>query len=249
VAFYQVPAESLPLYERLGFRKLKVGEDAIMDLTTFSLEGKANAKLRGKVNQFSKAGIGFEGFQPPLPPHVLAQAKDVSDSWLGLPGRRERTFSLGLFDPDYVRQTPVYAAMDAGGRMLAFVNVIPSHHPGETTIDLMRHSEDAPSGAMDFLFAETMLALKQRGFTRFNMGMAPMSGFQPDETPGVEERAIHYLMQRLTFIFNYRGLRAYKAKFATSWEPRYLVYRDLARLPLVGRALADVMELHGKDKP
>ena len=133
--------------------------------------------------------------------------------------------------------------------MIGFVNVIPSYLPGETTIDLMRHREDSPPGTMDFLFTEVMLALKERGFTRFNMGMAPMSGFQPGETPGPEERAIHYLMQRLTFVFSYRGLRDYKAKFATSWEPRYLVYRDLARLPLLGRALAEVMELHGKGNP
>ena len=99
---------------------------------------------------------------------------------------------------------------------------------------------------MDFLFTEVMLALKELGFTRFNMGMAAMSGFQPAETPGPEERAIDYLMQRLTFFFSYRGLRDYKAKFATAWEPRYLVYRDLARLPLLGRALAEVMEFHGK---
>ncbi len=151
---------------------------------------------------------------------------------------------MGLFDPDYVRGIPIYTAVDAAGRMVGFVNVIPSFYPGETTIDLMRHRADSPSGTMDFLFAQVMLAMKEKGFTRFNMGMAPMSGFQPDETPGPEEKAVHFLMQRLAFVFSYRGLRDYKAKFADSWEPSYLIYRDLARLPLIGRALADVMELH-----
>lgn len=244
VVYYQVPAESLPLYERLGYRKLKTGEEAIVDLTEFSLQGKTNSKLRSKVNQFAKAGITFEGLEPPLAPEVVAQAKAVSDSWLSLPGRRERTFSLGKFESDYVRNSPLYVARDANGRMVGFVNVIPSFHPGETTIDLMRHSADSPPGTMDFLFTETFLAMREKGFTRFNMGMAPMSGFRPGETPGPEEKAIHYLMRRLGFIFHYRGLRDFKAKFATSWEPRYLVYRDVARLPLVGRALTDVMELH-----
>ena len=106
VAFYQVPGESLLLYERLGFRKLKVGEDAIVDLTAFSLQGKTHSKLRSKINQFSKAGISFVAHEPPLPPQLLAQAKDVSDSWLSLPGRRERAFALGLFEPTMSARRP-----------------------------------------------------------------------------------------------------------------------------------------------
>ncbi|MBI1353465.1 MAG: DUF2156 domain-containing protein [Acidobacteria bacterium] len=248
VVFYQVPGESLPQYERLGFRKLKVGEDAVVDLTQFSLQGKTHSKLRSKVNQFTRDGVSFVGYEPPLPPALVEQAREVSDSWLSLPGRRERTFSLGLFEAEYVRGTPIYAAIAADGRMMGFVNVIPSYFPGEATIDLMRHRQDSAPGTMDYLFTQVMLTMKDRGFTRFNLGMAPMSGFQADETPGPEEKAIHYLMQRLGFIFSYRGLRDYKAKFASIWEPRYLVYRDLARLPLVGRALADVMELHDRGK-
>ncbi len=248
VAFYQVPPKLLPLYDWLGFRKLKVGEEAIVDLGTFSLEGKTHSKLRSKVNQFTKQGITFVRYEPPLSEELLAQTRDVSDSWLRLDGRRERTFTLGLFDPEYVRQTPVYAALDAQARMIGFVNVVPSYYPGEATVDLMRHREDSPPGTMDFLFAETLLAMQEQGFTRFNLGMAPMSGFQPQEKPSPEEKAVDYLMKRLSFIFSYRGLRDYKAKFASSWEPRYLIYRDLARLPLLGRALAEVMELHEKEK-
>ncbi len=99
LAFYQTPFETLALYERLGFRKLKVGEDAIVDLTAFSLQGKRNSKLRSKINQFNKMGISFVGRQPPLSPQLLAEAREVSDSWLSLPGRRERTFSLGSVRP------------------------------------------------------------------------------------------------------------------------------------------------------
>jgi phosphatidylglycerol lysyltransferase len=243
-AFYQVPLESLPLYESLGFRKLKVGDDAVVDLTAFSLQGKTNSKLRSKVNQFTKLGITFVNYRPPVPAQVLAQAHRVSDSWLSLPGRRERTFALGQFDPDYVRQTPVYAALDASGKMLGFVNVIPSFRKGEATVDLMRHSADSPPGTMDFIFTKVMLALKDQGFKLFNMGMAPMTGFQPQEKPGPEEKATHYLLRHLNFIFNYRSLREYKAKFATIWEPRYLVYRNVAQLPLLGRAMVEITELH-----
>jgi len=38
-------------------------------------------------------------------------------------------------------------------------------------------------------------------------------------------------------------LKLYKAKFATQWEPRYLVYRNVLSLPMVARAIAEVSEI------
>jgi len=41
-------------------------------------------------------------YQPPISDEVLQQVKLVSDDWLHLPGRRERRFSLGVFDEVYL---------------------------------------------------------------------------------------------------------------------------------------------------
>jgi phosphatidylglycerol lysyltransferase len=126
--------------------------------------------------------------------------------------------------------------------MLAFVNVIPSFCKGEATIDLMRYRPDAPQGMMDYLFAKLLLANKAEGFSRFNLGMAPLAGFQEREEASVEERAVHTFLQHFNFLFSYQGLRQHKAKFATAWEPRYLVYRNILNLPLLARAIAEVSE-------
>jgi phosphatidylglycerol lysyltransferase len=139
----------------------------------------------------------------------------------------------------------LFAAADQEGRWLAFVNLIPSSVAGESTIDLMRRRTEAPNGIMDYLFVRLLLHLKTRGFRRFNFGMAPMSGFQEREEASPEERAIHLFFQHLNFLFSYRGLRHYKAKFATSWEPRYAVYRkplDLPRLAMALRKLSEIKE-------
>ncbi|MBP1610337.1 MAG: hypothetical protein H6Q04_2572, partial [Acidobacteria bacterium] len=110
VAFHQALPDFLPMYQKLGFRKLKIGDDAIVDLPNFSLNGKDAKKLRHAVNQLDKQGIRFTRYDPPISPEVMSLLKQVSDGWLRIPGRRERTFTLGLFDHDYVRSTPVYAA-------------------------------------------------------------------------------------------------------------------------------------------
>ncbi|MDZ7359317.1 MAG: phosphatidylglycerol lysyltransferase domain-containing protein [candidate division KSB1 bacterium] len=243
VAFHQTLPDFLELYQKCGLRKLKIGDDAIVDLTQFKLEGKVRKEFRHTVNKMEKSGIQTRLYEPPVPEEALKQLKEVSDEWLQIPGRRERRFTLGWFDPDYIRTTPVFVVADKDDRIFAFVNIIPSYTKGEATIDLMRRKTEAPHGIMDYLFVKLLLHLKERGYTRFNFGMAPMSGFQEKEEASPEEKAIHYFFQHLNFIFSYTGLRAYKAKFASFWEPRYDVLRSLLDLPRLGIALSKVAEM------
>jgi phosphatidylglycerol lysyltransferase len=243
VALHQTLPDFLSVYRRARLKKLKIGDDAIVDLSSFSLEGKGKKEFRYKVRQLEGMGIQTRHYEAPVPDEIFAQLKEVSDEWLKIPGRRERTFTLGYFDSEYVRSTPVVAAVDKDGKVLAFVNLIESPHNRELTIDLMRRRTDAPNGIMDYLFVKVFLFAKERGFERFNLGMAPMAGFQEREEATPEERAIHSFFQQLNFLFSFRGLRQYKAKFATSWEPRYLVYRHALELPRVALALRRVSEL------
>ncbi len=240
--FYQSNPRNLSLYLGLGLRKLKVGDDAIVELEKFSLDGKTGREFRGKIRLLEKAGIHTTRFDPPIPEDVMRQIQDVSDEWLQFPGRRERRFTLGMFDPHYVRTTTVFAALDGENRMIAFVNIIPEYCRGETSCDLMRRRAQAPNGIMDYLFAKLILEQKERGKQRFNMGMAPMAGFQESEEATPEERAVHYFFQRLNFLFSFRGLRHFKAKFATCWEPRYTIYRNALELPKLALALSKVSE-------
>jgi type IV secretory pathway VirJ component len=76
-----------------------------------------------------------------------------------------------------------------------------------------------------------------------------MSGFQSDEVAGVEEKIVHYFFSRMNFWFNYQGLRRYKEKFATIWEPRYLVYQNPADLPRIALAIRGVTEIDDREDP
>lgn len=243
VAWHQTLPDLLPLYRQAGFKKLKIGDDAIVDLTAFTLEGKEMKRFRQRVGQLEKQGVHLRRYDAPLPDELIKRLREVSDEWLQLPGKRERTFTLGRFEPDYLRTTPVFTAEDTNGRILAFVNLLTSYHRGEVTIDLMRHRLQTPNGIMDYLFIKLFLLCKARGFTRFSLGMAPMAGFQEREEASVAEKAVHSFFQRLNFLFSFNGLKAYKAKFADSWEPRYVVYRNVFDLPKLGVALSLVSEV------
>jgi phosphatidylglycerol lysyltransferase len=246
VGFHQTLPDFLPIYERLGFRKLKIGEDAIVDLINFNLSGRDRKELRHTMNKMESLGVQILHFEPPISDEILEKAKEVSDDWLRLPGRKERQFTLGTFDPEYIQSTPLFVTADSTGKFLAFVNEIPSYHKDEATIDLMRFRSDAPSGVMDFLFVKLFFHLKERGFYRFSLGMTPMSGFREGETPSAEEKFIHFFFQQLGFIFRYRGLRQYKSKFASLWEPRFAIYQSQLDLPRMALALRKVSAIEGQ---
>jgi phosphatidylglycerol lysyltransferase len=243
VAFYQTLPDFLAAYTRLGFKRLKIGDDAVVELARFDLSGSAHKKERTAMRKLENSGVRMHWYDSPLDDRLLDQLQQVSDEWLQIPGRRERRFTLGLFDREYVRHTPVATAESADGTVLAFVNFVESFHKDEATLDLMRRRGRAPNGVMDYLLVHVMLRARELGYSRFSLGMVPMAGFGEHENASAEERVVHGFFQQLNFIFSYRGLKAYKAKFATTWEPRFLIYRTVLDLPRVPLALARVSEL------
>ncbi len=241
-ALYQTLPDPLPTYRSLGFKTLKLGDDARVDLQQFDLR-KTSKGVRSGVSKIERLGIEARWVDPPLDDDTVRQLGEVAKDWQQIPGRRERHFSLGQFDSDYVRSGPALIATNAEGVAQAFVTVVPSYRPGEATLDLMRRRRDSPNGIMDFLIVKLLAKDRELGYETVSLGMVPMNGFAPSENPAPEERAIHDFFQRLNFVFSFKGLRAYKAKFATGWEPRYVVYRtdlDLARLAVAFARISEV---------
>ncbi|MCZ2156194.1 MAG: phosphatidylglycerol lysyltransferase domain-containing protein, partial [Bryobacterales bacterium] len=249
VAYHQATSHFLDVYESLGYHRFKIGDNAVVVLDQFSLEGSHARALRSNVNKIERAGFCLKAHEPPLDDDLLDALHEVSNSWLTLPGHRERQFTLGCFDRKYLSQMSVLALYDHEGKMQAFLNLIPSHAPGDASLDLMRRRADSINGVMDYLFTKVLLYAREKGFKTFSLGMAPMSGFQPGEAASAEEKAIHLFFRKWNLGFRYQGIRDYKAKFATCWEPRYVIYRnrfDLARLAI---ALRKVSEFPGMRTP
>jgi phosphatidylglycerol lysyltransferase len=70
-AFYQTLPDNLEVYQSLGFQILQIGEEAIVDLKNFMLQGKANQKLRNYFNRLNKEGYRVEFYDPPIPDKLL----------------------------------------------------------------------------------------------------------------------------------------------------------------------------------
>jgi phosphatidylglycerol lysyltransferase len=243
VAFHEVLPSLLPMYRRLGLRVLKIGEEAMIDLEHFRSHTAERKSFRRIRRKFQSEGYRLIRYAPPHRWALLNEVEEISQEWLSLPGRRERSFTLGSFERSYLGETPLFVVRDPHGHPLAFVNEIPSYREGEATIDLMRYRLEMPNGTMEYLLTELMLTLREEGYRRFDLGLAPLAGVGDQPGATLQERALSQLYERLTRFFSYKGLRFYKAKFEPDWEERFLVYGvgPLA-LARVGVALTRVTE-------
>ncbi len=220
--FYQVSPQGLAYYADAGLRAFRLGELARVDLARFELKGGKWANLRQQVSRARRDGLEFRVVAPENVADVMPDLTAVSDAWLAHHNAKEKGFSLGAFDPEYLREQPV-AILTCGGRTVAFANILVTATKEEGTVDLMRFSPDAPKGAMDFLFAQVMEYLKAEGYRTFNLGMAPLSGMSTRQIAPVWDRAGRTFFEHGERFYNFKGLRAFKSKFHPQWQPRYLV--------------------------
>jgi uncharacterized membrane protein YbhN (UPF0104 family) len=240
-AFYQTLAAGLELYKSLGFKTLKIGEEAVVELPNFTLRGKAGKHLRTAVNKFNKLGYAVRVHEPPIADELLQELRAISNEWLEHIKGSEKKFSLGWFDDGYLKGCEIAVVYDSQSNPLAFANIVPEYQLNEITIDLMRHVAQSEPGTMDFLFIAMFEHFKKLGYDSFNLGLVALSGVGEIAPASRLERGMHYLYQHLNQFYNFQGLRAYKDKFNPRWESRYLVYPRLTTLPdvVVGLVRAD----------
>ena len=234
--FYLVSAPTLPLCIDLGLSMVKVGERAVVPLADFSLNGSARKRLRQVMRDVEAEGAVFAVAPPTEVPALLPELQRVSDDWLAAKNTREKGFSLGYFDEQYLRNFSV-ACVRVGGRLVAFANLWAANDRSELSVDLMRYASDAPRSVMDFLFTSLMLWGREQGYASFDLGMASLSGIEGRELAPLWNRAGSWLFRHGEHFYNFQGLRRYKMKFDPRWEPRYLASPGGLALP---RALAGV---------
>lgn len=236
-AFYQTLPNDIDLYKSLGFQVLKIGEEGIVDLQTFTLQGKAGKNLRTAMNRMNKLGYEVKFYEPPIADELLHQLKTVSDEWLQLVQGSEKKFSLGWFDETYLRECEIVTVQSCDGEIIAFSNIVLEYQLNEVTNDMMRHRKSIENGTMDFLFLSMFQHYKERNYDSFNIGLSALSGVGETQNSLRLEKVLHYLYKHLERFYNFQGLHAYKDKFHPRWESRYLVFPSLTALPDVVVAL------------
>lgn len=237
--FYQVEADSLSLYVDLGLSLFKLGHEARVPLSGFSLDGKDRKDVRYEHRRAGKQGARFRMLAVEEVVTVIPQLGYISDAWMTAKKAQEKGFSLGRFAPGYIANFPC-GVVEVEDRIVAFANVWIGADHYELSVDLMRYLPDAPKGIMDFLFVELMLWGRDQGFEWFSLGMAPLSDLEAHPLASPWHHLGRFVFRHGEHFYSFEGLRRYKEKFHPVWQPRYLACPNgLAVVP----ALMDVMGL------
>lgn len=237
--FYEVSAGHLHRYADLGLTFAKLGEEAKVDLTSFTLSGGGASRLRQTMRRLEKDGGRFRVVGEAEVPQILGELREISNDWLAAKTGGEKGFSLGFFDEAYIRRFPI-AVVESNGRIQAFSNIWLGGHRHELSLDLMRYRRDAPKSVMEGLLLHLLLWGQSEGYRWFALGMAPLAGVGHSPIGSPWNRIGAFLYEHGEPVYKFQGLRAFKEKFNPVWEPRYLAYPGGLKLPLI---LADVSVL------
>jgi len=232
--YYRVPEESLDPFISSGKKKLYLGQEGVVDLTSFSLAGGNRKSIRNALKKVEEKGFKGKLYTAPIKDGLLQKIKSVSDEWLADTDREEIVFSQGMFDWEELKGQSIITVENAEEKIVAFLNVIPDYARGEGTYDLIRKTADAPNGVIDFILVELFNYLKAMGRTSVNIGFAPLSGLE--EPKNLTERSMKFAYEKIKSFSHYKGLRDAKDKFSPEWHNKYLVYDqdyDLLQVPAV----------------
>lgn len=221
--------------EALGFAALKIGEEAFLDLDSFSLQGKARANVRHSTTRAERDGVVVARYGPEDRTATDdAQLTAISDAWLATKHGPELGFTLGRFDPEAVTLASTYVARRED-QAVAFVTWLPYSAGEAAVLDLMRRAEDCPPGTMELLVTRSLEDLRQRGYRSASLGGVPLAS--TTDRAGPIERALGWVYEHGGTIYEAKGLFAFKRKFDPRWEPIFLLFPSGGDLPRIATAV------------
>lgn len=261
-AMYQASPKSLACLAPGSIHAIKVGEEALVDTRTFTLQGKVGAPVRHAIARAKRGDVSVSLWQgEPIPEAIFAGMKRVSVAWLADQHTyAQMGFSMGRFPADWSPDLLTAVAQGKDGEVLAYLTWTPLYRGNGWTLDNMRRAHQTVPGTMEYLIAESIEWAKARGFDVMSLSLAPLAGLREElqrlddataapvwrisRSARLFQRSAAYLHRRGLLLGNYRSLYFFKQKYQPTWEPRYLVLSDASTLPRVLIALAVV---HGME--
>jgi lysyl-tRNA synthetase, class II len=221
----------VPLWERLGLRTMYLGDEAIINVGEFSLEGRPIRKVRQSVSRLGKAGYVSELHQvSELGPDVAAEVEEVLER--GREGAPERGFSMAMdsLRGDHGEDTLVVLARDEERAVRGVLHFVPCFGRSAMSLSFMRRDPSTPNGLTEFMIVSAVELLRGQGVDEMSLNFAAFARWIHSPQRGTE-RALGKLIALGNRCFQIESLYRFNAKFFPRWQPRYLVYQGAFGLP------------------
>jgi lysyl-tRNA synthetase, class II len=228
----------LDLYREHGLRALYHGDEAVIDVDRFTLEGRPIRKVRQSVHRVRRAGYSALTLRPrEVGSELRAELEDVATSWRA--GEPERGFVMALDalfrleDDDAL----FVVGVSWNGRVAGFLHFAVCPAARALSLSSMPRLRGTPNGFNEWLVCEAVEWARAHDIERISLNFAPFAALLAPEADlsalqKVEARALRALKGH----FQLDNLLLFNRKFFPSWERRFVVYERRRDLPRIGVA-------------
>jgi lysyl-tRNA synthetase class 2 len=226
-------------WARAGLSTLELGDEAVVHVADFSLDGRSMRNVRQAVTRIRRAGYTTR----------VARIGDISAAersefaaqaaaWRDTETERGFSMALGRFGDPHDGDCVAIAAFDSEGRLRGFLNFVPWGTDG-LSLDLMRRDREADNGLNELLIVAALQGAPELGVRRVSLNFAVFrSALERGERLGAGPvlKAWRRLLIFASRWFQIESLYRFNAKFQPEWVPRYICYPTGADLPRIAVA-------------
>ena len=226
-------------YHRAGLDAVEIGDEAVIDVSDFGLEGRRMRPVRQAARRVERAGYRvFCDRVGDVDQAARDEAVHAADAWRD--GDTERGFSmaLGRFQDPLDEGCVMVRAVDASGRLRALMHFVPWGRDG-LSLDLMRRDRDSENGTLEAMVVELVAQAHRFGVTRLSLNFAVFrSVFERGERLGAGPvlRLWRAVLLQASRFWQIEALYRANAKYHPLWLPRYLCFREARDLARIGVA-------------
>lgn len=234
-------------YARAGLKILRLGDEAVLDLATFNLEGREMRPVRQAVNRLHRAGYRARiRRQEEISAEEMAEVARRAVRWRG--GDTERGFSmaLGRWGDPADGGCVLVEAVNTDGEVCAMLSFVPWGRTG-LSLEAMRRAPESDNGLVELMISS----------------LARSGGRARGATPaGLQRLSLNFAVFREVFeggarlgagpvLRSWRGILLFfsrwwqleslyrsNAKYQPDWVPRFIGFGDRRDLARVGFASA-----------
>ncbi len=224
-------------WRRNGLDALELGDEAVVEVADFTLEGRAMRNVRQMVHRVQRAGYQSEvQWLRDIDPAEIAQLRSAAQAWRRAETERGFSMALGRFGDERDGDCVVVTAYQ-NGQLRALLNFVPWGDDG-LSLDLMRRDRDGEPGVNEYLITVLLAAGPRLGVSRVSLNFAAFrSALERGERLGAGpvSRLVSRLLVFASRWWQIESLWRFNAKFRPIWEPRFICFptsRDLPRIAL-----------------
>jgi lysyl-tRNA synthetase class 2 len=220
-----------------GLRALELGDEAIVPVAEFSLDGRAMRNVRQMVARTERAGYctSVRRVSELSEDDIVALRRQAAE-WRDSETERGFSMALGRFG-DPADGDCVVVTAQQGDRLSAVLHFVPWGTDG-LSLDLMRRDRSSDAGLNEAMIVAAVQKAPEFGVTRLSLNFSVFrSALERGGRLGAGPvlRVWRGLLLWASRWFQIESLYRFNAKFRPEWEPRYICYpaaRDVPRIAI-----------------